>query len=200
MDHAPAPRASPAEREGEAVRVGRHGRDARPRPGDAPRVEAGVSAVELVIVLPILLSLVLGMFSGGIAYDHKLSLTHAAREAGRFGATLPFDPGDPGAWLTAVADRAEEAAVGKVSSGEPGRYICVAYAHPDEGIAERLERTDSGDSFSSGDCPDVDDDDLPDDQARAQVRLERNSDFNAFFFSTTITVSSTAVARHEVTE
>lgn len=195
MDDVPVPLSAGRRPRREQTRVERH--TGHQGHGGGARSPAGVAAAELVIILPILLALVLGMFSGGIAYDHKLSLTHAAREAGRFGATLPFN--DATTWLDAVADRAEEAAVGKVSSGEPGRYICVAYAHPAEGIAQRLERTDSGDAISTGDCPNVDDDDLPDDQARAQVRLERDSDFNAFFFSTTITVSSTAVSRHEVT-
>jgi Flp pilus assembly protein TadG len=51
------------------------------------RSERGVSAVEFALVLPLLVVLTLGMFSGGIAFHTLLSLDHAAREGARFGGS-----------------------------------------------------------------------------------------------------------------
>lgn len=45
--------------------------------------ERGAAAVEFALVLPILLTLVLGTIEFGRAYNVQISLTHAAREAAR---------------------------------------------------------------------------------------------------------------------
>ena len=43
----------------------------------------GAALVELAFALPILIMLLVGMVSAGIAYNHQLALTHSAREGGR---------------------------------------------------------------------------------------------------------------------
>lgn len=45
--------------------------------------EDGASAVEFAIVLPILVLLVFGIIEFGLAYNHYVSITHAAREGVR---------------------------------------------------------------------------------------------------------------------
>ncbi|RKO25566.1 pilus assembly protein [Pseudarthrobacter phenanthrenivorans] len=45
--------------------------------------ERGAAAVEFAIILPVLLTLVLGIMEFGRAYNTQLSLTHAAREGVR---------------------------------------------------------------------------------------------------------------------
>lgn len=47
------------------------------------RDERGAAAVEFALVLPLLMTLVFGIVSFGQAYNAKLGLTHAAREAAR---------------------------------------------------------------------------------------------------------------------
>ncbi|MFI7482200.1 TadE/TadG family type IV pilus assembly protein [Kocuria sp. M1R5S2] len=47
------------------------------------RSERGAAAVEFALVLPILLTLVLGTIEFGRAYNVQISLTHAARETVR---------------------------------------------------------------------------------------------------------------------
>jgi Flp pilus assembly protein TadG len=51
------------------------------------RAERGASAVEFALVLPLLVMLVLGIFEFGLAYNTKITLTHAAREGARAQAT-----------------------------------------------------------------------------------------------------------------
>ena len=57
--------------------------------------ERGAAAVEFALVLPILLTLVLGTIEFGRAYNVQISLTHAARETARSMAIT-------GAWTSAV--------------------------------------------------------------------------------------------------
>jgi Flp pilus assembly protein TadG len=45
--------------------------------------------VEFALILPLLVVLILGMFTGGIAYNQKQQVTFAAREGARYGATVP---------------------------------------------------------------------------------------------------------------
>lgn len=45
--------------------------------------ERGAAAVEFALILPILLSIVLGTIEFGRAYNTQISLTHAARETAR---------------------------------------------------------------------------------------------------------------------
>jgi Flp pilus assembly protein TadG len=47
------------------------------------RSERGAAAVEFALVLPLLLTLVLGCIEFGRAYNTQISLTHAARETAR---------------------------------------------------------------------------------------------------------------------
>ncbi|MDR9450988.1 MAG: TadE/TadG family type IV pilus assembly protein, partial [Acidimicrobiia bacterium] len=51
--------------------------------------ERGASLVEFALVLPLIMMIVLGLVSAGVAYNLKITLTHAAREAARYAAILP---------------------------------------------------------------------------------------------------------------
>lgn len=101
------------------------------------RGERGVALVEFALVFPLFMTLVLGMFSGGMAYNRKNTLINAAREGARYGATLApasVDPGPPSAgideWARQVTDAVEQNAEGDLRDGVAGRTICVAYIWP----------------------------------------------------------------------
>lgn len=145
--------------------------------------------VEMALVLPLLLMLLLGIVSAGIAYNHQLALTHSAREAARFGATLPI-AGAPGAWLDAVHDRAVEAATGSLTSA-PNLYVCVAFVGTHDGTARSIN---NGATESGSDCFT---ESPPRTEGRVQVRVSRDVDFNVLVFQTTITIGSEAVNRFE---
>ena len=49
-----------------------------------PTGEDGVASVELALVLPVLLLLVIGMVRFGVAFNAKIEMTGAAREAARY--------------------------------------------------------------------------------------------------------------------
>lgn len=148
----------------------------------------------MALVLPLLVMLLLGIVSSGIAYNHQVSLTHAAREAGRYGATLPVST--MGAWLSAVHDRAVEAATGSLDAGTAGLYICVAYVHPNgNSSTNSTARSLNGGATESGST--CFNDGRPNDEHRVQVRVAREVDFNALVFQTTLTLDSEAVNRFE---
>lgn len=162
--------------------------------------QRGAALVEFAILAPLLLMLLFGIVSVGIAFNHNLALTHAARESGRFAATLPisnFSTLD--GWLDAVAARAVADADGSLDTGIDGRTVCVAYVYPD-GILATDQTTrlvvdptgsatyDSVPCFSDG---------RPGDERRVQVRVERTVEFSALVFATDLTLDSDAISRFE---
>lgn len=116
------------------------------------RGERGAALVEFALVFPVFMTLVLGMFSGGMAYNRKNTLINAAREGARYGATLapgslgttppswppecyvagpePSSPCGIDTWVEEVADAVEQNAEGDLRDGVEGRMICVAYLWP----------------------------------------------------------------------
>ncbi len=67
--------------------------------------------------------LVFGMLTGGIVMDRRMSLTHATREAARYGATVPIEQfGTPADWAEHVQDVGVERSGGVLEASN----ICVA--------------------------------------------------------------------------
>lgn len=166
----------------------------------AKRADRGASLVELAFALPLLIMLILGMVSAGIAFNHGLSITHAARESGRFAATLPVTNfGSMNLWLDAVAAQAIQDASGSLDLGVPGLYVCTAYVHPSGTVASDLttmrEQDNSGTIYTPGGTCFVDG--RPVDERRVQVRVARDTDFNVLVFTSTITLDSEGVNRFE---
>jgi Flp pilus assembly protein TadG len=57
--------------------------------------ERGAAVVEMAFVAPLLIILLLGIFTVARAYNVKNTMDHAVREGARFGATIdPWDAGD----------------------------------------------------------------------------------------------------------
>lgn len=163
------------------------------------RPDRGAALVEMALVLPLLLMLLIGIVSAGIAYNHQLGLTHAAREAGRYGATLPVtNYASTAEWLDAVAARALDEAIGTLGPGTPGLFVCVAYVHPNGTTAldttSRRVETGGGVSYTSDPCFS---DGRPNDEKRVQVRVARDVTFNAVVFQQTVNLDSDAVNRFE---
>lgn len=149
--------------------------------------------------------LIVGMVSAGIAYNHQLGLTHAAREGGRNAATLPVSNyGTLDDWLGAVINQVVEDATGTLADGVPGRYVCVAYVYPD-GTEEDLPEDQTTRRILSGstlqdaedglDC--LSGDGRPESERRVQVEVRRDTNFNALVFSSTLNLDSEAINRYE---
>lgn len=167
--------------------------------------EEGAAAVEFALIAPIVLALAFGILTGGLAYNRWLSVTHASREAARFGSTIPLPvSGVSNAWLDDVRDRAVESAYGELDPGVPDLFICVAYVGENPNLPggngtlwtrNRVESS-SGVSYNSANCGIADGRGLT--EPRVQVVAGRTSEFIGVIFPTTqVPIRSEAVSRFE---
>ncbi|MCA1674362.1 MAG: pilus assembly protein, partial [Actinobacteria bacterium] len=86
--------------------------------------ERGAALVEFALILPLFMMLILGMFSGGIAYNQKLDVTHATREGARYGATVAETQTFAiGTWAEGVRELVVERSAGDVTADQ---VTCVA--------------------------------------------------------------------------
>lgn len=162
------------------------------------RGERGAQLVEFALILPILLSLLLGIVTGGIAFSHNLSIDNAARETARFGATLPVN-GNMAAYLNQVADVAITASTGALEDGVPNRVVCVAYVFPDgvmphDQTTRLVEDTTGVRTITNQPCIA---DGRPNDERRVQITVSRDSQLAVFYFTRTLNLTGQSVARFE---
>ena len=155
--------------------------------------ERGASLVEFALVLPLILMIVLGLVSAGVAYNLKITLTHAAREAARYAAILPTG-GDTDTWLSNVETHMLADATGALASGQPGASYCIAFVDGSPSGAETKHITETG-AATGGWCFD---DGRGSDEWRVQVEVQRTTTLNVLVFSKSITLTSEAASRYEV--
>lgn len=144
--------------------------------------EAGASLVEFALVLPLVMALILGLVTGGVAYNRKLSLTSAVREAARFGATLAVcttSSCDTATWTTKVTRRAVELSGGELKTSDVCASLVTVTVSPDT---------------SCGVTTPVD---APPGSHVAKISATRQAKLEVFFFSQNLTLTSRTAARYE---
>jgi Flp pilus assembly protein TadG len=146
--------------------------------------------VELAFVLILLVTLLAGVVSAAVGYGRHNSIQNAAREASRFGATFPGAADTT--WLQTVRNVARAAASGDLDAGVLGQVICVAYID-EAGNVQSLTDTGGVETEPDTECFT---DDRPG-EAKVQIYVERETDFQAIVFSTDLTISADAAARYE---
>lgn len=146
--------------------------------------------VELALVLSLLVMLLVGTISAGVAFSQNNQIENAAREASRFAATLP-GPVDAD-WLSEVRDVTRAAAMGELAPSVDGQYICVAQYNGSSW--SRL--TDTGGTEGTGSTACFVDG-LPATQSRVQIVARRDTRLDAVFFSIDVTLEGEASARYE---
>jgi Flp pilus assembly protein TadG len=169
--------------------------------------ESGVALVEFALVVPLLAMFLLGIITSGSAYSQRISLSNAAREGSRYGASLSVSSASGGTmngWLQDVATAAQQAATGDAEPGAAGRRICVAYMYPNGSTSTdqttMLVRTDSGDTFSNPAANAAcftGGDGRPVSERRVQVTVERTATIEALVYSRTVTLTGKAVTMYE---
>ena len=163
------------------------------------REEQGAQLVEFAFVLPLLLVILMGIITGGIAFNRNISVDNAARESARYGATLPVESGMH-TWLNDVADVAIRSASGDLDDGIQGRAVCVAYVYPDGGDPDdrtsRILVNSAGvRTISVGSTCFADG--RPNDERRVQVQLARESDLILVLWGRTLTLQGESTVRFE---
>lgn len=145
------------------------------------RPERGAILVEFALVLPLLLSLVLGIYTGGLAYNNKIGVVESVREGARYGASLPMGTG-PGAlatWKERVRNRVVDASNGAVLAAN----VCVEWVLPGAGTLCGL-----GDPTGASNEPTV---------HLVKVSASKPAKMEFFFFSRNATLGGKLVARFE---
>jgi Flp pilus assembly protein TadG len=172
--------------------------------------ERGASLVEFALVSPILFMVLLGMITGGLALSRKLDLSTGAREAARYGATMPdnqFASGDGTDWAQAVAGKATSEASGALNTS--GATVCVALVQgtsgsttvytPSGGSAYYYNSTYNGSSWVSNGvtAQPCYTDNGADGQPRVQVLVTRPDSLQAVVFNAGLTLKANADSRFE---
>lgn len=88
--------------------------------------ERGASMVEFALVLPVVMALMMAIFTGGAAYFQKISLVDSAREGARYGASLKVPTGGVAAWKQAVQSRVAQLSGGQLVTTD----VCVDLVVP----------------------------------------------------------------------
>lgn len=149
-------------------------------PGSAER---GAALVEFALLLPVLVSLILGLTTSGIAYNRKISMTDAVREGSRFGATLaasPFAASDLSTWSTSVTQRVYDLSGGELSASQ-GTVCAQLVTAPDAANA----------------CGVVDPVNTPAGSHIAKVSATKSATLQAGFFTRVLRLSSKTASRYE---
>lgn len=150
------------------------------RPGH-DRSERGAIFVEFALVLPLLMSLVLGIYTGGLAYTNKIGVVEAVREGARYGASLPMgtDVNALATWKDRVRSRVVDASGGDVASAD----VCVDFVLPTGGTVCGL-----ADPAGASNEPTI---------HLVKVSATRTAKMEFFFFSRTTALTGKLVARFE---
>jgi Flp pilus assembly protein TadG len=169
------------------------------RHGRAPREERGAALVEFVLIVPLLLTLVMGLLSGGIVYNHKLDLVSAAREGARYGAAIPQDQCTPNSkcqnqtWAQLVQSVVVQRSDGDVNTSQ----VCVALVSGPTGTVVGGTSQPSFTTKTDGTSRCYNDGN-GDKGIRVQVRVTRTGDsINVALFSIPVTLTSSATAKFE---
>jgi Flp pilus assembly protein TadG len=157
--------------------------------------ESGAALVELVLVVPLFFTILLGLVSTGIVFNHKLDVVHAAREGARYGAAYPVLQCTPTTncngktWAQVVQSVVVARSDGDVSTSQ----VCVALVKGTSGTPIDATFTTNSDGSSCFD------DGNADSGSRVQVRIVRTNDsINAAFFKIPVTLTSSATAKFEL--
>lgn len=146
----------------------------------ARKRERGAAVVEMAFVAPMLIILLLGIFTVARAYNVKNTMDHAVREGARFGATIdPWDAGD-------AFDDIEALVLGELAaSAIPSGLVTVDCA---ELVA------DGDDGCTVGGTDQVTS--APADLVAVHISVE-DYELNFVFWTFEVDFTSQAVARHE---
>ena len=164
------------------------------------RRQAGAAAVEFALLFPLFMIIVFGIIDMGFAFNQKINLTQATREASRFGATLGFKASAPGntgnidTWLLQVQNVTLSAGGSDVAAGRANRYVCVAYVAGGSGTTKSLTIGTGGPS-SNQPC-------FSDGRSDNRVQIEAKSDtaLDVLLFGGSITVGDKSTTHFEAVE
>ena len=166
--------------------------------------DRGAVLVEFAFVLPIIVMLLFGLVSAGMAWNQNLAMASGARAGGRYAATLRtaqtgFTSIDD--YLDAVAQRVVDSSEGALATTVAGRVICVAYVHDSSNLDfdKTRSRTETGTTVTRADGPTGKcfSDNQGSTEAHIQISVQRTTTIETGVWSQTVTLSQKVVYRYE---
>jgi len=159
--------------------------------------------VEFALVMPILVMLLFGLVSAGMAWNQNLSLASAARSGARYAATLPTSATGTTMddYLAAITQRVIDSSEGNLSSSVTSRVICVAYWHPgnNDPLDQNRSRTLTNTTVTTSSTTPCFTDNQGSADKRIQVSVQRSGTIQTGLWSQTVTLTQKVVFRYEVT-
>ena len=163
--------------------------------------ERGGSLVEFTLIVPLLLLVVFGGITTGLAYERKSELVHAVRDGARYGATVPRSQCDNAScvgsrnWAQLVQYVTSQRSDGALSTNQ----ICVSLVWGPSGTVYTrptgVYTTGTNATFPDPGCFD---DGNADDGFRVHVSAVRNGQkINLVFTTLAVNLKSTGSARYE---
>lgn len=159
------------------------------------RAERGASLIEFALVLPLLVMLMLGMITGGIALDNKQQITHATREGARYAAAIPPNQTfASGTWAENVRDLVIE----RLGADLASTTVCVSLVQGSPGtvvtpIANYSTATGNGPCIVGQTYPVT----ANDGGLRVQVTGSKPAKIEFLVSTANITLSAKATAKSE---
>jgi len=97
---------------------------------NAPRrrtSESGSTIVEFALIFPVLVTMMLGTVTAGLAYNDKLSIANAVRDSARLGSAIDYNtaPTTPTTWANSVQLRVQQAYANSAATLPSLSQICV---------------------------------------------------------------------------
>ena len=149
--------------------------------------------MEFALLLPIFMMLILGMFSGGIAYNRNLDIAHAAREGARYAATFSTESQTPSAWATRVRNIVKE----RSSENLADSNVCVALVNGTAGGTTVTTAAGSWSAVPAGFPANCFSDNNADGSQRVHVMVKSSARLEALVFTRTIPLAAKGVALYE---
>ena len=144
---------------------------------------------EFALVLPLFVSLLLGLVSSGIVLNEKMQLTHASREGARHGATVPAaQTFSSGTWATNVRDVVVGRSAGELADAD----VCVALVTGLPATPIDSDHTTRADGLA---C--YNDSASGITEARVQVMSVKPATIEAVFVNHDVTLRATATSKLE---
>lgn len=157
--------------------------------------------MEFALILPLVMMLILGMFTGGLAYNQKLSVTQAAREGARYGATVPVKQmfTGPRPWAEGIADLVVERAAGDLADNK--QVVCVALVEGPRNAPTVVPADPAGNVHvwkpGADACPFAEGGSTDNPGRRVQVAIKRPGEIELLVSKINLSITSRANAQYE---
>lgn len=149
----------------------------------------GAALVEFALAMPLLVVLLLGTVTSGLALNDDMQLTHSSREGARYGATIPdAQTFASGTW----AENVRDLAINRFGPGLNPGDVCVALVGASPPVPLSGGHTTKSDGTA---CYDDSASGIVD--ARVQVTATTNAVIDTGLYTFDVVLDSQATAKHE---